>query len=222
MLHLPISTIESQPVPFGESLIAEIFGIMYYYSDHTWNNCVTRWMGVPVFQSPLDLWILQEIIVETQPDVIIETGTAFGGTALYMACCFDGKVITIDSKADDIKVEFEHDRIEFLVGDSIAPEIIEKIKPLVEGMRTMVLLDSDHRTDYVRREIELYHKFVSQGCYMVVHDTLLGGHPIALEPDMNPYQAVQEFLEKHADFGVDKSREKFYATFSPSGWLRRM
>ena len=42
----------------------------------------TRWMGVPCEKCPLDLWIYQEIIVETRPDLIVETGTRFGGSAL--------------------------------------------------------------------------------------------------------------------------------------------
>jgi cephalosporin hydroxylase len=40
----------------------------------------TRWLGVSVVKSPTDLVILQEIIAETRPNLIIETGVLAGGS----------------------------------------------------------------------------------------------------------------------------------------------
>jgi cephalosporin hydroxylase len=58
---------------------------------------------VPVWKSPLDLWIYEEIIYRTKPDVLIEAGTYKGGSALYFASIFqlmgNGRVITIDIRA---------------------------------------------------------------------------------------------------------------------------
>ena len=41
------------------------------------------WMGLPIIQYPQDLIALQEIIYETKPTLIIETGFARGGSALF-------------------------------------------------------------------------------------------------------------------------------------------
>jgi cephalosporin hydroxylase len=52
-----------------------------------WRN--TRWLGTDVLKCPLDLWIYQELLHEIRPDWIIETGTAFGGSASYFASLCD-------------------------------------------------------------------------------------------------------------------------------------
>ena len=49
----------------------------------TWSQ--TRWLGVPCLKSPFDAWVYQEIIHRNRPDVIVECGTAYGGSALFMA-----------------------------------------------------------------------------------------------------------------------------------------
>ncbi len=62
----------------------------------TWRN--TYWMGHRILKCPLDLWLYQEILYAVRPAVVIETGTAFGGSAHFMASMMDilghGRVIT--------------------------------------------------------------------------------------------------------------------------------
>ena len=43
------------------------------------------WLGVPIIQEPQDLQALQEIIWEVKPDLIIETGIAWGGSLVFSA-----------------------------------------------------------------------------------------------------------------------------------------
>ncbi len=42
-----------------------------------------QWFGRPIIQYPQDIMAMQEIIWEVQPDIIIETGIAHGGTVLF-------------------------------------------------------------------------------------------------------------------------------------------
>jgi cephalosporin hydroxylase len=58
----------------------------------------TKWRGIPIQSAPNDLFVLQEIVHERTPDVIIESGTAYGGSAIFYASHLDesGLVITID------------------------------------------------------------------------------------------------------------------------------
>ncbi len=50
------------------------------------NNVKTvRWRGRPVWQYPLDAWVLQEVISELKPDLIVELGTFQGGSAFFFA-----------------------------------------------------------------------------------------------------------------------------------------
>ncbi len=85
----------------------------------------------------------------------------------------------------------------------------------------MVILDSDHSRDHVLRELELYSPLVTPGCYLVVEDTNVNGHPVSPEFGPGPMEAVEAFLETTNDFEVDRSREKLLLTFNPSGYLRR-
>jgi cephalosporin hydroxylase len=86
----------------------------------------------------------------------------------------------------------------------------------------LVLLDSDHAKDHVLREIGVYGTLVTPGSYLVVEDTNVNGHPVEPEFGPGPMEAVEEFLRERRDFVVDETREKFYLTFNPRGYLRKV
>jgi cephalosporin hydroxylase len=201
--------------------VADAFHALWWYAE-PWNYQRTRWLGTPVFQCPMDLWIQQEIITETRPTLIVETGSAFGGSALFFVSVFNGRVISIDDQ-HEMRPVIIQDRIEFLKGRSDDPEIVGRVTHAAAGERVMVFLDSDHRCEHVLKELELYSPLVTPGCYMVAHDTNLDGAPIsdARFVDKGPGEAVRRFLMTHPEFEVDRTRERLILTFSPGGWLRR-
>ena len=41
------------------------------------------WLGVPVWQCPTDLVLMQELLSRLRPRYVIETGVALGGTAVF-------------------------------------------------------------------------------------------------------------------------------------------
>jgi cephalosporin hydroxylase len=45
----------------------------------------TFWRGVQCLKCPLDPWAYQEILPEVKPDLVVETGTHKGGSALFLA-----------------------------------------------------------------------------------------------------------------------------------------
>lgn len=209
----------------SEQEIVDTFHMLYYEGmafGKTWG--ATTWLGVHTAKTPLDLWVYQEIIYETKPDIIIETGTANGGSALYMACINDlidgGKVISIDiSPKDNLP---HHPRVTYLTGSSTSPEITMRVNHLAQGAnRIMVVLDSDHSKAHVRRELELFAPLVTVGCYLIVEDTNVNGHPVWPDHGPGPMEALSEFLEGNGAFEIDHGREKFYLTFNPSGYLLR-
>ena len=199
----------------------------------------TTWMGVPCSKCPLDLWIYQEIVNELKPDLIIETGTYMGGSALFLAQMLDyigkGAVVTIDIE-DNPKAHRgtrlnldsvgglrpQHPRIEYISGSSTDPELLEDIARRYKRDTCMVLLDSDHSEAHVTRELGLLSSFVSLGSYMIVEDTNINGHPTFRRFGPGPYEAVQKFLRQSDEFEVDKTREKFLLTFNPMGFLKRV
>jgi cephalosporin hydroxylase len=193
-----------------------------YYDTAVWKD--TFWLGVPTQKCPLDLWIYQEILYEQRPDLIIETGTAHGGSALYMACVCDqlgrGEIVTVDIYP--IHGRPAHDRITYLTGSSTAHEVVAEVERLAEGReRVLVILDSDHARDHVLEELRTYGSVVSPDSYLVVEDTNVNGHPVFLEHGPGPMEAVEEFLAETDDFELDLARERFFLTFNPRGFLRK-
>jgi cephalosporin hydroxylase len=183
-----------------------------------------NWLGIPTSKLPLDMWIYQEMIYEIKPDLIIETGTDRGGSALFFASIFDligqGYVITIDINNYSEKVN--HPRIIKIIGDSISAEVVKKVKEIIGNKIAMVVLDSDHRKNHVLKEMELYSEFVPINSYMIVEDTNLNGYPVMPGWGAGPMEAVKGFLKKRNDFAIDRSLEKFKITFYPNGFLKRI
>lgn len=211
--------------PKTEKELVDQFHKLYYDSHafgKTWMN--TFWLGIPVQKCPLDLWVYQEIIFELKPDIIVECGTASGGGSLFFASMCDlmnnGRIITIDT--EDIEGRPQHKRITYLHGSSTSKEVVEKVENLIkEDDKVMIFLDSDHSKDHVLSELEIYSKLVTKGSYLVVEDTNINGHPVFSYFGPGPMEAIEEFLRKSKIFVVDGSKEKFYLTFNPNGYLRK-
>ena len=183
----------------------------------------TSWMGVQCWKCPLDLWVYQEILHEIRPDLIVETGTNAGGSALYLAHMLDiigrGQVVSIDVNE---MPRPEHPRIRYVKGSSSDPEVIASAVHRAAGGVCMVVLDSDHTAAHVSRELELLAPHVTPGSYLIVEDTNINGHPVYPTFGPGPHEAVSTFLTTHPAFVVDTAREKFLMTFNPGGFLRRV
>lgn len=197
-----------------------------YYDSHMLGQSFfnTSWLGIPTLKCPMDLWVYQEILHELKPDLIIETGTAKGGSALFLASIFDligkGEVVTIDIEQNNLRPR--HQRIQYLVGSSTSDEIVSAVAKMAAGKQTvLVILDSDHRQAHVSRELTIYSPFVTRGSYLIVEDTNVNGHPVDLEHGPGPMEAVDQFLATTSDFMIDREKEKFLMTFNPRGYLRR-
>ncbi len=208
----------------GEQRIVDRFHRLFYDRlETTWTD--THWLGTGVLKCPFDLWAYQEVLVDTRPDLIVETGTYLGGSARYLASMCDllshGEIVTIDLEPRAGRPE--HERITYLEGSSTSDEIVAQIGARAAAAeRVMVILDSDHARDHVARELELYAPFVTPGCYLVVEDTNVNGHPVVPGFGPGPMEAVTAFLRGTDAFEVDRSREKLLLTFNPSGYLRRV
>jgi cephalosporin hydroxylase len=197
-----------------------------YYSSHlsggTWY--ATSWLGVKTWKCPLDLWIYQEMLHEIRPDLIVETGTAFGGSALYLASLCGllgrGHVVTVDVREEPGRPR--HERITYLNGSSTSGPIVDQVRAMAYLKRVLVILDSDHSKDHVLAELHAYAPLVTKGSYLVVEDTNLNGHPILPAFGPGPMEAVEEFLAESPEFEVDRTREKFLMTFNPGGFLKRV
>ena len=126
-----------------------------------------------------------------------------------------------DSMEQARTVDVFRRRVDFVQGSTVDPAVVAGVGEMVEGYRIMVILDSAHGGPHVAAEVGAYAPMVTPGCYLIVRDGFVNGHPLEPDHGPGPYEAVQEFLAADDRFEVHRSRERMLFTFNPSGFLRR-
>jgi cephalosporin hydroxylase len=222
-----ISEIKKNNTEF-EKRVVDLYHQAFYNSPNTWR--LNKWLGILTEQNPNHVWITQEIIVETRPDFIIETGTLCGGSAALWSTILEqvnpkGRVITIDildqaQQARNLPIVQRH--VDFLHGSSTATDIVDYVKYWVEGKKVLVILDSDHSKQHVLNELAAYAPLVTVGSYLIVQDTNVNGHPVARTFGPGPMEALAEFLGANPNFVPDRGRERLMFTMNPNGYLKRI
>ena len=194
------------------------------------------WLGHPIIQFPNDVVAIQELLWKMQPDLVIETGVAHGGSLVLSASILHligkGKVIGIDIEVRSqnrlaIEAHPLSHLIELIEGSSIAEETLASVSKAVGDAKTVIVfLDSNHSESHVLKELELYSPFVSPGSYIVAHDGAQGwvweiprGKP-GWKTD-NPLCAIRKFLAEHPEFTNDLGPTRYGITSSPDGWLKK-
>jgi len=196
-----------------------------YCGSGNWQN-TSMWMGKRILKCPNDLFVYQEIIFETRPNLIIETGTAYGATTLFLAQMMDlvgidGRVVSVD--VADYPGRPIHPKIKYINGSSTRHGVLKQIKDYVRKYdKVMVILDSDHRKNHVLKELRKYMKWTSQGCYLIVEDTNINGNPVRKDFGPGPHEAIEQYMNEDDTFEIDCSREKHLLTFNPHGYLKKI
>ncbi len=177
------------------------------------------WLGRPIIQLPEDLIRIQELIFRIQPDVIIETGIAHGGSLVYYASLCKalgkGRIIGIDVeiRPHNLKALQEHFLLPYITlieGSSIDEAIISEVKSHVQpGEKVMVFLDACHTFDHVTAELNAYSPLVSVGSYSVAMEGIM--EQVASAPRTqakwkwdNPKKAAEEFVKANPQFIIDE------------------
>lgn len=203
------------------------------------------WLGRPIIQYPQDIIAMQQIIWSLQPDLIIETGIAHGGSLILSASMLelnascggpqDGRVLGVDidiREHNRIAIE-EHPmskRIDMIEGSSVAPEVVEQVRNLAsERQKVLVCLDSNHTHEHVLDELEVYAPLATLNSYCIVFDTIVEDFSECGPGDRpwgkgnNPMTAMQEYLENHPEFLIDKSiNNQLLISAAPDGYLKRI
>lgn len=202
------------------------------------------WMGRPIIQLPEDMVRIQEVVFSLQPDIIIETGVAHGGSLVFYASLCKvmekGRVVGID-----IEIR-QHNRqaieahplsplITLIEGNSVDPAITDKVKTHIQsGETVLVLLDSCHTKAHVLAELNAYAPLVSLGSYIVAMDGIMEqvvGAP-ETQPDWswnNPRSAALEFVANNPNFVIEEPKFPFNeggitqrVTYWPCGFIKRI
>jgi len=198
------------------------------------------WLGRPIIKFPNDIVIMQEIIWDVKPDLIIETGIAHGGSIIFSASMLeligkDGLVVAVDidireHNKKEIENHPQSKRIKMFEGDSVSEEIVSKVREIARSRKqVMVCLDSLHTHKHVLKEMELYSPLVTVGSYMILPDTFIEYFPKGYYKDRpwdvgnNTMTAIREFLSKNDNFIIDKEKsDKLMITEAFDGYLKRV
>lgn len=233
---MPFTPVEAQR--FFEKCV---FGTRYTHNF--------TWLGTQIIQLPQDIQALQEIVSDVDPELIIETGIAHGGSLVLFAsllCMGDlmngrdprssgTKVvgIDIDIRPENRRALDEHPlrfKMELIEGSSVHPPIVESVQSMAEkAARVLVALDSNHTHDHVLQELISYANLVSVGSYCIVLDTAVEYLPAGSFPDRpwevgnNPMSAAMEWLKENPNFEADRYiDEKLVISTAPQGYLKRI
>ena len=207
------------------------------------------WFGRPIIQLPDDLVRLQEALYVLQPDVVIETGIAHGGSLIFYASLLKamgrGRVIGVDIEIRPpnraaLETHELFDLVTLIEGDSIATDVVDAVRSrIAPDEKVFVMLDGNHTRDHVLAELESYAPLVSVGSYIVAADGIMADlaglrrHEDQRPNDdwdwNNPCAAVDEFVKRHEGFVVEAPPFLFNegtisdpVTYSPAGWVKRV
>ncbi len=221
-----------------EATQAQALDVLTRSDRHNWSY-QWSWLGVPIIQLPPDVIAAQEVVWETKPQVIIETGIARGGSLIFFASLLEligeGEVIGIDidirpHNRESIESHPISKRTHMIEGSSIDPEIVDAVKQRIPaGARVMVVLDSNHTHEHVLEELRLYSPLVTDGQFLIVADTIVEDLPVQDHrprpwgPGNNPATALEAFLGETDGFERDSFiTATLLMTSSPGGCLKRV
>lgn len=235
---------ETRDVPLysteGFELLSELWLKVGWNQKHVYTF---TWLDRPIIQLPEDLLRVQEVICKVQPDVIVESGVAHGGALIFYASLCRllgrGRVVGVDIeiRPHNRRALEEHplfDLITLVEGNSVAPEIVAKVKDQIRpGETVLVMLDSLHTRQHVVDELEAYAELVTPDSYVIVMDGIM--ELVAETPrgtpswrDDNPISAAEEFVARNPEFVIEQPRWAFNEsdlrsniTHWPRGYVRR-
>ncbi|MCK1737083.1 cephalosporin hydroxylase family protein [Bradyrhizobium sp. 138] len=243
--RLEVSTTEGNNYPMYSDYAFDLIKDLWLKVG--WNqkyNYTFSWLGAPIIQLPDDMIRYQEVVYALQPDIIIETGIAHGGSLIFSASLCRllgrGRVVGIDIEIrphnrQRMETHTLADLITLIEGSSTAPEIVARARAQVQpNDRVLVVLDSNHSYDHVTSELRSYAPLVSVGSYIVATDGLM--RDLAQAPRgqpnwerNNPATAAKDFVAANSDFVIEEPVWPFNesnitgnVTHWPDAWIKRI
>ncbi|MDW3220235.1 MAG: CmcI family methyltransferase [Acidimicrobiales bacterium] len=192
-----------------------------YWHSLAWQD--STWRGQPLVNAPSDLLVYQELLDRIRPDHVVVTTVPGAGTAHYLAtvCAVlgHGEVIAVGRHGSD---PANHPRLTKVRGVPSDEETIAEVRALVgDDPHALVVISSGAPAPTLQTEFAAYSPMVRPGSYVIMENTIYGGHPVWPAYGPSPLNAVRRILVEHGDFMQDTRVEKHGLTFNPGGFLRR-
>lgn len=197
------------------------YSVWDIYSGHF--NVTYR--GIPALKCPFDYVIYQMLLSEIKPDLVIEIGTNFGGTSLYLADLMDaighGEIHTIDIEDRVDKKTKQHPRIKFFTDGWKKYDLnnVNKFKKII------VIDDASHLYEDTLETIKTFSKLIPVGSYLIIEDGIVTRLKRDKPLNGGPLKAINEFLKTNDDFIVDNKLCDMFGkdtTFNTRGYLKKI
>lgn len=181
--------------------------------------------GITAIKCPFDYVILQMIMHEVKPDLVIEVGSSSGGTALYLSDLM--RLLKIDGEVHSIDVT---DHAKNNIGEG------ENIKFFTEGWenyelknadnfsKILVIEDAVHSYECTIGVLNKFAPLVSSDSYFIIEDGIVDALEMSHHFNGGPLRAIREFLRENNEFYVDRKWCDLFgknATFNVNGYLKR-
>ncbi len=188
-----------------------------------------RYRDIPTQKHPVEIALYMRLIWELKPRTIIEIGSLFGGSAIWMADTLnsygiEGRVISIDQKPPS--PPYKPMNVSFMQGDQnnlVATLTDELIATLPRPW--LIIEDASHHYSPTLAVLRFFDPLLRSGEYIVVEDANVTEMGVDAHFKGGPARAIAEFLrERGRDYEIDTRYCDQYGrnvTGNPNGYLRR-
>ncbi len=181
------------------------------------------WNGVSLRKFPSDCLAMQKLLCRCRPQVLVELGTQYGGSALFFSSFAHlaglEAIVSVDIG------ELERPKIPiatYLTGDTGAPEIIAKVKELVGNRTCSVIVDANHHAEFVDKELVHYAPMVSPGQALIMEDTLVDVLNFRkFREHGGPLRSIQKYMPQHPELELTTDIEPYLTTNFFGYWVKK-
>jgi cephalosporin hydroxylase len=186
--------------------------------------------GVPMWKCPMDIAHYTQILWDLKPKTILEFGSRYGGSALWLADMLQvfGLSDTILRSYDIEPVTTLKDpRIEFNKVDVRRPHDFIHPKSIADLPRPLLIIDdASHFYEDVLTLLNFFHPGLRRGDYLIVEDGILDQLGWKDKYFGGPVRAIREFLDQHPDdYTIDRARCDAFGknvTWNVEGYIERV
>ncbi len=198
--------------------------------------------GVPMSKFPEDLRVYEHLLWEAKPNVVIEIGAQFGGSALWFRDRLralarytgggDVRVLSVDLDTSAARSNLAavdpgyEETITFVDADVLDPETPSRVEQsLPRNATCLVVEDSAHTYETTLAALEGFARFVPPNGYFVVEDGCVDIEEMRGDPawPRGVLPAIGAWLdtEEGSRFTVRRDLELYGLSCHPGGFLQR-